>query len=47
MKHQGIGKKLVEFCEKEAKRLGYQEIYLWTFKETYLLEGFMNIWDII
>lgn len=33
MKHQGIGKKLVEFGEKEAKRLGYQQIYKWTFKE--------------
>ena len=30
---QGIGSKLVEFCESEAAKLGYSEICLWVFDE--------------
>ena len=33
MKRQGIGNKLVKFCEKRAKEHNYSEIVIWVFKD--------------
>ena len=33
MKRQGIGSKMVEYCENRALERGFQEVCLWVFKE--------------
>lgn len=40
MHKQGIGKNLVQFCEKKAMELGYKEVILWTFEKNVSAKNF-------
>ena len=40
LRGQGIGRKLMEFCEERARSGGYPEIVLWVFKENRASIGF-------
>lgn len=42
MQGQGIGNKIIAFCEDEAKKHGHREIILWTFKENKKRVNFMR-----
>ncbi len=46
-KRQGIGTKLVKFCEEEALKRGFTEVCLWVLEKILTPERFMKKWGIM